>query len=212
MGWNAMFGTNLHPVVAGRIYRSNRLQGEELTEIIRRHEIRSVVSLAPGFAQERWFQSQQEVCDQHQVPLATFSFAEFAVPAAADLQQLQIALQQLPKPVLIIGGNRSPTLSGFGAAVALLVDEGSDANSLEDATGQLGLRYFQLEGPEHCIVAQPLREYRTWLTAEGAQHSAANFRHWTEYQQTLHGDLMAAKANQPKWQAMMGAPRYPRRF
>ncbi len=74
------------------------------------------------------------------------------------------------------------------------------------------MRYFQLEGPEHCIVAQPLREYRDWLAANGKNHTADTFCRWTTHLQATQEELVADRERQPAWQAMMGAPRYPRRF
>jgi hypothetical protein len=207
-GWESIAGANLHPVVAGQIYRSNRLQTEELDQIITRHNIRSVISLASGNADDRWFQSQQDVCDERSVHLATLAFNEYQVPSSAELAQLQHALKFSLRPILLIGGKRSPTLSGFGSAVAILVEEGS----LEDALGQLDMRYFQLEGAEHCIVAQPLRQYRDWLNSHRLNHSAERFGQWTQQVQATSAEMAAARQTQPARHAMIGAPRYPRRF
>ncbi len=207
-GWNSFAGTNLHTVVAGNIYRSNRLKPNELNEIIAQHKIRSVISLADGNTNDGWFQSQQEICTDRGIQLATMAFKESEVPTSADLEQLQLALKESLRPVLIIGGNRSPTLSGFGSAVAILVEGGS----LDVALGQLELRFFQLEGAEHCIVAQPLREYRTWLGKNTREHSGDTFYQWTKHVQATEAEMTAAKEQQPVWQARMGAPRYPRRF
>ena len=207
-GRGLVHGTNLHTVVEGRIYRSNRLKPHELEEIVLHHNIRSVISLFPGKPGDRWFDLQQNVCDQRDVKLTTLAFDESRVPSSADFERLQLALKNSPGPVLLVGGRCSPTLSGFGSAIALLVGEGS----LEEAMGQLSMQYLQLEGVEHCIIAQPLRDYRDWLSVNGETHSSAIFCQWTQQVQTTGEELSAAKQQQPAWQAMMGAPRYPRRF
>ncbi len=206
--WGSLSGVNLHTVADGKIYRCNRLSPSELDEIIVRQKIRTVICLEPAAANEVRFQQQQAVCNQRHVLLCTMEFDEFQVPSSADMQQLQDALKNAAQPVLLVGGKRSPTLSGFGSAVALMMEEGPP----EQALSQLGWRYFQLEGPEHCIVARPLREYRDWLLVQGVDHSAFTFCQWTERFQATPEDLTKARKKQPSWQAMLGAPRYPRRF
>ena len=208
MGSDSIAGRNLHTVVAGRIYRSNQLKPDELDEIIKRHNIRSVIGLDVDSPQEHWIQSQQQRSPEPDIPLTILAFSESIVPSSADLEQLQTALRDSPRPVLIIGGKRTPTLSGFGAAVAVLIDNGS----MEEALGQLNLQYFQLDGAEHCIVAQPLREYRAWLHSNGTRHSSELFCQWTQHVQATQEELAAARQQQPAWQAMIGAPRYPRQF
>ena len=186
--WNSVAGPNVHPVVAGRIYRSNRLKASDLEHVITRDNIRSVISLAPGDANDNWFQSQQDVCDKREISLTALAINEYQVPTRADLEQLQLALKTLPRPVLLIGGNRSPTLSGFGSAVAVLVEDGSTEEALE----QFSMRFFQLDGPEHCIVAQPLRDYRDWLKSNGMTDSADRFCQWTQQGLTSPAKMAAA--------------------
>lgn len=208
IGSNSVYSPNVKPVVHGQIYRSNNVLPHELEEVTSRYNIRSVIRLASEKRIERWFQPQKKICEERNIFLMTLSFDELEVPSSADIEKLQQALKNITRPVLIVGGKRSPTLAGFGSAVAVLVNDGS----LEEAFRQLDMQYFQLEGAEHCVIAQPLREYRTWLSAQKISHSSDTFCRWTRKHQATTEDLAAAKEKQSDRQAMLGAPRFPRRF
>jgi glucans biosynthesis protein C len=207
-GWNLLCDNHFHSVVEGDVYRCNRPGKQELDDILAKHNIRTVISLAAGHPTEHWVQDQAAVCDKRQIRLVALSFREDLIPDRIQIRQLQQALQESPRPVLLVGGKRSPTLAGFASAVAVLMEDGS----VEKAMEQFGLQYFQIEGPEKCIVAQPLRAYRQWLQANQFHHTAELFSHWAEHEQASADEMAAARAAQPEFEARMGAPRYPRRY
>jgi len=208
VGWDNFLGGNFHTVAEGRIYRSNRLRGTDLDAAIAKFKIRAVLCLGPGQPTYPWYVAQVEACEKHGIPLTHLPFSENQIPAADELEQLQIALEQLPRPVLLIGGNRSPTLAGLGSAVAVLTDGGP----LEEALQQFDLRYFQLDGAEHCLLARPLLQYRAWLAENETPHSAKSFRDWSQHVHLTRQEMSAAQQAQPDWQARTGAPRFPRQF
>jgi peptidoglycan/LPS O-acetylase OafA/YrhL len=208
LGWNTICKNHLHQVNDNQIYRCNRPPLHELESILRSKEIRSLISLGLGRENDDWFREQRQICRELGISLVTLSLEESRIPTGDEIQQLQTTLSQISRPVLLVGGKRSPTLSGFGAAVATLMDDGS----LEQALAQFDMRFFQLEGPERCIMAQPLREYRSWLRANGLRHSVDQFCRWTKTKQEDSEVAAKLRAIRTGWQATMGAPRYPRRF
>lgn len=206
-GWNALCKNHVHGVVEGEVYRCNRPGREELESILASHDIRTVISLAAGNPGDDWVQDQQAICGSRQIQLVFLNFREDVIPDRDQLRQLRQALQDSPRPILLTGGKRSPTLAGFASAVAVLME----GNSVDKALEQFGLRYFQIDGPEKCIVAQPLRAYREWLEANRFVNTAPLFTEWSEQGPPTMAEIAAARAAQPEWEARMGAPRYPRR-
>src|SRR4051794_26616249 len=105
-----MLGGNIHAVVPERVYRSAQLGPAQLRSFIRRHHIRTVVSLRGGDKGDHWFDAESVVCKQEGVELRGIHLRATALPPPKDLVELLSVFDRAPYPLLFhckAGSDRS---------------------------------------------------------------------------------------------------------
>lgn len=198
------FARNLHAVPEHRLIRVNRMSPAEFQTLATKTQAKSVIIVSLGGDHEDWFKSRHDWCDAHGVFFGGVEVKDEEIPTPERLVALADLFEKAPRPILI-EGHRSPALTGFGAAFAILMEGGSPEESLR----QFDRRYFQLEGPEHTLLAKVIHRYRRELETTGQAHSPAVFR---DFLSRPHPPAIAAEGESETVatrRAMFGAPRYP---
>jgi protein tyrosine/serine phosphatase len=127
---------NFAVVEAGSCYRSAQLSNNELSQLIRKYKIRSIINLrgtCPGLP---WYDNERKLCDSLHVDLISFGLAAERFVSERDLSQIEDSLGAATKPLLIhckAGSDRTGLISAL-----YLYSNGAPLNQ---AQGQLSIRY-----------------------------------------------------------------------
>ncbi|NBZ88737.1 fused DSP-PTPase phosphatase/NAD kinase-like protein [Stagnihabitans tardus] len=159
--------SNLHQIAPG-VWRSNQPSPGRLATWARRLGLKTVINLR-GRPQEGFFLFEQEATERLGLTRIDLSFSARRAPHGWQLVELVDLLTGLQKPVLIhckSGADRT----GLAAAIYLLAVEGK---SLQEAMGQLSLRYLHLRRSKTGIMDEILLCY-------GEEARGRSFRQWAE--------------------------------
>jgi surface polysaccharide O-acyltransferase-like enzyme len=167
-----LFENNYHAVIPGRLYRSALLKPEALDDMIKRLDLRSIVTFN-GSHERAWFTAQRLVSQSRGVQLHTIALRTGPSPRREALIQLIDILRSCPRPVLV-QANHGIDQVGFAAAVDLLLGGSSPAVAL----GQFDLKYGQVGGPKRSSLAAILLRYQDWLAAHDQSHTPQSFQAW----------------------------------
>jgi hypothetical protein len=165
---------NYHAVIPGRLYRSARLEPKALDDMIKRLDLRSIVTFN-GNNQRPWFTAQRLVSQSRGVELHTITLHTGPSPRREALNELIDILRSCQRPVLV-QAHRGIDQVGFAAAVDLLLGGSSPAVALE----QFDLKYGQFGGPKRSSLAAILLKYQDWLTAHDQSHTPQSFQTWAK--------------------------------
>lgn len=128
---------NVHVVDPGRLYRSAQLNGDDLSAVLTRYGIRSVINLRGRNPGEWWYDDELKVSASHGAVHIDVGMGATSEPDAKVISRLMKALRTAPRPILVhcaSGADRS----GLAAALYERFIEGQSA---EIAAGQLTFRY-----------------------------------------------------------------------
>lgn len=128
---------NIHPVVAGELYRSAQMTPEELTTFITDNHIRSVINLRGSNPARSWYTDEIKASTAAGVTHYDIRMSAEREPDAATLAQLIEVLRTAPRPMLIHCKSGSDRTGLAAALYKLLVSE----TSPEVAAQELSFRY-----------------------------------------------------------------------
>ncbi|MBE0555193.1 MAG: tyrosine-protein phosphatase [Rhodobacteraceae bacterium] len=143
---------NFHRVAPG-LYRANQPDGKRLADYAALG-VKSVLNLRGPSGQSFWL-FEREACQALGLPLHDLSMSARSLPTPEKLLQLHELFQTLPRPILVhckSGADRT----GLAAALWLIWIEG---RTVEEAMGQLSLRYIHLSFGKTGILDHFLRYY-----------------------------------------------------
>jgi protein tyrosine phosphatase (PTP) superfamily phosphohydrolase (DUF442 family) len=160
-------GGNFHAVEPGRAYRSGQLGPAVLAAAIRRHGLRTVISLRGGDEGDPWYLAQQQQCLALGVSLHAVRLTASRLPPPRQVRLLLRLLASVEQPLLFHcrgGADRS----GLAATLFLHCCAGMDletarARGLSWKYGHLGPRgagvdrFFDLYGAHS--GGMPLRDW-----------------------------------------------------
>jgi len=133
-----LFWGNIRAVVPGRAYRSAQLAPTQLSQMIRAHGIRTVISLKGGTMKQGWFRRQNAVCLHDGAVLRQIPMSASKLPEPEQVQELVRLFDESDYPILFhckAGSDRT----GLAATLYLHLKEGK---SLDDAEREgLSWRY-----------------------------------------------------------------------
>ena len=139
-GW--LHGTgNLHPVLAGQIYRSAQPSGAQLQDWTAAHGFRSVLNLR-GASDADWYRIERATAARLPLRHADFAMRASQVLTPGRAATLMALLDSLPRPVLIhcMGG---ADRTGLAAALYLA----SLGHGEAKAEAQISFRYQHVSLP-----------------------------------------------------------------
>jgi glucans biosynthesis protein C len=171
--WTFLLRGNLYEVSAGQVYRSARLQPNDLDRLIGRARLKSVVIFTNGIDRHPWTADMKRVCDSRHIVLELIPLPGDHPPTRNSFLQVIDTLERCPKPVLV-EGYRGTDQVGFASAVTQLLA----GLPPEMALRQFDLKYGQFSGAEHSPFGRPILDYRDWLTAHRLAHEPGRLREW----------------------------------
>jgi protein tyrosine phosphatase (PTP) superfamily phosphohydrolase (DUF442 family) len=177
LGWEACYvllGPNFHCVAPADAFRSGQPDADWLDRAIDQHGIRSVINLRGDGQESDWYVNERRVADERGVMFENVMLSASFAPQPCVLRRLVEVLDSAPRPVLFhcrSGGDRS----GLVAALYLLLY--TDA-PIDEARGQLSLRYGHYAYGRSACLHGVLDQYEQWLTAEGLEHRSEHLRQW----------------------------------
>lgn len=128
---------NVHVVDEGKLYRSARLERDQLEQVIRRFGIKSILNVRGGASGEPWYEN--EISLAKNLHLSHFDYGLSADdPVTIDqIDEIVKILRDAPKPILVHcegGADRS------GLVSALFLVE-IEKRSADEAVSQLSILY-----------------------------------------------------------------------
>ncbi len=128
---------NVHVVDPGRLYRSAQLNGDDLSAVLTRYGIRSVINLRGRNPGDAWYDDELRVTASQGVVHFDVGMGATSEPDAKVISRLMTALRTAPRPMLVhcaSGADRS----GLAAA---LYERFLKGQSPSTAAEQLSFRY-----------------------------------------------------------------------
>ncbi|MHB1861538.1 MAG: dual specificity protein phosphatase family protein [Gemmatimonadaceae bacterium] len=128
---------NVHVVDQGQLYRSAQLNQREFERVISKYGIKSIVNLRGAHPSDTWYVDEVGVAKARAVTHYDIGISAEHIVTPAQIASILAVLRAAPKPILIHcqgGADRS----GLVAALYEAVIEGK---SVDEADGQLSLRY-----------------------------------------------------------------------
>ena len=172
-------GLNRHVVISGRVYRCAQPSGPELTEVIERDKIRTVVNLR-GVAQtmhhprSAWYRLEAETTAEAGVNQEDITLSAKLLPPPAELRRLIDVLDRAERP-LLLHCKQGADRTGLAAALAILLHTDG---TLADARKQLWPIYGHFPVGGTVAMDDFLDRYETWLTKESREHTPERLRDW----------------------------------
>jgi protein tyrosine/serine phosphatase len=174
-----VFESNLHPVIAGQVYRSAQPSGADLEEWIRTLSLRTVVNLRGEKSDDdrRWLRDELGVTERAGIEHVSIRMSSDDLPPAPTLRKLVETLDTAKRPLLLhcaAGAERS----ALASAVAVLLATGDLAAARAEFALDKGfVRWLNPQLP------RVLDQYETWLAEQHAASTPDRFRDWvaTEY-------------------------------
>src|SRR5208282_3084766 len=117
--YRVFLGSNVHPVIPGRVYRCAQPSGPELEDLIRAHSIRTVVNLRGSCAPIDWYMDESRATVRQDVAQEDICFSAGRMPGVHEIRHLLEVLDRTEYPILLHckqGADRT----GMASALALL--------------------------------------------------------------------------------------------
>lgn len=138
-GWalGLQLAGNVHVVDPGRLYRSAQLNGDDLSGVLSRYGIRSVINLRGRNPGETWYDDELRVTANQGAVHFDVGVGATSEPDPKVISRLMTALKTAPRPILVhcaSGADRS----GLAAALYNRFIKGQSPST---AASQLSFRY-----------------------------------------------------------------------
>ncbi len=161
ISWNprTWFNDNLHVVEKGKCYRSKTLSPKSLENIIKKHQIKTILNLREEDSRAKWYQDEVRIAQKYSINLKTISLNPNKKPPKGELKEIINLFVNAPKPILLhcqAGADRT------GLASALWKLEMNNS-SLKEALGQLRMKrgHYSLFRPK---MKETIRELHSLMT------------------------------------------------
>lgn len=171
---HVFFNNRFDSVVEGRIYRSAQLSGDDLTDIIKGKDIRSILNLR-GRWEEHWYEKEKAISEKNNIRLYDVRISPHKLPDFHKLSSILDILVNSEKP-LLIHCQRGVDRTGLVSAIALLMEKDPPLSRVKE---QFSLRYGVL--PVYRSVGPYFfKNYEQWLKKADKTHSRDNFLYWVD--------------------------------
>jgi hypothetical protein len=167
-------GTNVHTVLAGRVYRCAQPTGRDLEQLVKAHGIRTVVNLRGCCFPLPWYMEESRATHRLDVGQEDICFSAGRLPSLPELRRFLEVLDRAEYP-LLLHCRRGADRTGLASAVVLLLQPDQ---TFAQARRQLGLRYGHLALGNPASLDRFFDLYADWLRGHGFGHAPELFRHW----------------------------------
>ncbi|MFO0775758.1 MAG: dual specificity protein phosphatase family protein [Nitrospiraceae bacterium] len=162
---------NFDVVAADQVYRARQLSSDELSTVVARYGIKSILNLRGKNPGETWYRAESAVADLLGVQLVSFPLSANLEWDSEQISDVVRVLREAPKPLLIhckSGSDRT----GLAAALYLLEVEGQSASV---ASHQLSLYYGHI--PALLGTSTSAMDRTFWRVTERRDSSTARSSH-----------------------------------
>jgi protein tyrosine/serine phosphatase len=176
-GWrlyHILLAGNFHVVDESRCYRAAQPTAAELTAMVRRYGIRTVINLRGISDDEEWYPLEVKVAKDLGIELVDVGMWSNSPPEIQEFRNLIHALADGKEP-LLIHCNSGSDRTGLGSALYLLLR--TDA-TLPQARQQLGLYYGHIPYSRASCQDRVLDCYENWLSNNNQRHTPELLRRW----------------------------------
>jgi len=174
-------GPNLHTVLPGRVYRSAQPSTTQLERIVGAYGVRTLINLRGDCDGDTWYHHEKLTAARLGVRFIDVGLWASLPPDRDEMRRFVKALDEVEYPVLIHcqqGGDRT----GLASALVLLLQTEAGLN---EARGQLSLRFGHYPYGRAAVMDRYLAAYERWLTKSALTHSPANLRRWIDQVYTV---------------------------
>jgi len=172
--YHVILGSNFHTVIEKEFYRAAQPSGASLEKIIHQFGIRTVINLRGPNTGEDWFDEEEKMALGSGVLFKSVNMSASDKPQDPELRNLIDNFDRCPLPILV-HCNSGSDRSGFASACYLLLKTNA---SLEEARGQLSIRYGHFPWGKAGCQSQVLDQYAAWLQSQNLIHHPDHFRRW----------------------------------
>jgi hypothetical protein len=172
--FRVLLGSNFHTVLPGRVYRGSQQSGAGLEQLIRAHNIRTVINLRGSNAVAPWYLEEARTTQRLAICQEDICFSAGRLPSIHEVRRLVDVLDHTAYPILL-HCRRGADRTGLASAVIALLQTDMP---LERARAQLGLRYGHVAFGRPAFLDLFLDQYEDWLGEHGLAHSPTIFRRW----------------------------------
>jgi protein tyrosine phosphatase (PTP) superfamily phosphohydrolase (DUF442 family) len=169
-------GPNFHAVLPGRVYRSAQPSVRQLEQMVSGYGVRTLINLRGDCDGDPWYHREKETAARLGVRFVDVGLWASVPPDRDEMRRFVKTLDDAEYPVLIHcqqGGDRT----GLASALVLLLQ--SDVG-LDEARGQLSLRFGHWAYGRAAVMDSYLTAYERWLDKSELAHSRANLRRWID--------------------------------
>lgn len=164
-------GGHYREVIPGKAYRGAQMDGERLKQVVREHDIRTVINLRPIREDSGWYEEEVAAVEELGIELYTAGLSQ-TTPRVDNIRQLRAVMEEAEWPILFHCGS-GVDRTGLASAMLLLLEGELSPQQVErqvswrhgaifpDSTGRLFLS-----------------QYREWLAQTGRTHTPDVFDEW----------------------------------
>jgi protein tyrosine/serine phosphatase len=135
----------LHPIEAGRAYRSGQMSPEGLAWTIDHHGIKTVLNLRGHNPDKKWYQDEVKTCRDKGVILVDVSMSSQSLPPPEQLKQVVNTLRTATGPILIHCESGADRTGAVAALYRLDVLKQDRAAALKELNPDYG--HFRAQKP-----------------------------------------------------------------
>lgn len=165
---------NFDSVIPGVVYRSAQLSGEKLKDVVREHDIRTVINLRPVRKEgSEWYPEEMAVVNELGIEHITLGMSQ-TTPRIDNILALRSLIDEVEPPVLVhcaSGVDRT----GLASVMILLRD---GRQTPEEIQRHVSWRYGAIG--QDSIGRTFLAQYRQWLAQGNLSHTPELFDQWLE--------------------------------
>lgn len=182
---------NQGAVVAGEVYRTAQLNGNELRQEIEKFHLKSVVNLRGENSREKWYVEELAVCREMGVVHADVRLSARHLPPPDQLARLIADYHSLPQPMLI-HCNAGSDRTGFAGSIYLIERKGLP---IAEATDQ-GLSWRFGHFPLYPYFE--MNEFFDLFREENPQHRSLG-----DWAVQDYPEIYAFESTETKWHEML---------
>jgi len=175
--WEAAYilvGSNLREVVPGAFYRCAQPTPADLAHARDRYGVRTVLALRGVCDFEAWYRDEVRAAEGLGLSMEVLTFSAGRLPSVPAVRRLCQILDDA-EPPLLVHCQRGVDRTGLVATLYLLLK--TDA-TLDEARGQLSLRYLHINAGRTRAMGRFLDLYAAWLDGQGEGHRPELLRHY----------------------------------
>jgi hypothetical protein len=181
LGWEISYillGSNLREVIPGHLYRAAQPDPALLADAQRLYGVRTVLSLRGNCDGDAWYGNELRAAEELGLSMEVVALSAGRMLSPSVTRDLCEILDRA-EPPLLVHCQRGIDRTGLVCALYLLLR--TDA-CLEQARGQLSLRYLHLNVGRTRAMDRFLDLYAEWLSGQGLEHNPDYLRRWLRHE------------------------------